>query len=458
MNQGTSSSSGGHAARSGFGRSLEGQAVSGPVLRTPLREIRARRLVDLELRRLEGPVLRSVRRRLAGENVFLPEPDLQDAYNQAWHGVYQATTRGAKVESLKGLLVSITWKRAIDSYRQRKEAMHTEAVLEEHPVELDIAERIDDRQKLERLVRRLAERLNARERRGVTLCLLQGYTRPEAAGRLGMSQPAFQKVMDSATRKLARVVAGINARGCGGDEWARLLRTFAFGTLEEANRDYERVVRHLQECDACERYVTALRALGAFLPPIVPFGPMAGGLVGFLRRSLSPAGHGARAASRVGRPAGVSGVGGVSTSAGTGGSGLVGLLGGGIAKSIAVLAASLAVAGVAVKGLEHHSVSNAQASSPSSSTRLAGEPVQSGRRPRPEAQRPKRRRHRHHAKRWHHLAAVRVATTANVSEVRSVERPPVTAASAPTSSEASGSSSQEEPSSEFTFESSTRSK
>lgn len=51
--------------------------------------LRARALAEANLRKLERPVLRAVRRRLASEHVSLPVPDLEAAYNQGWQGVYE---------------------------------------------------------------------------------------------------------------------------------------------------------------------------------------------------------------------------------------------------------------------------------------------------------------------------------------------------------------------------------
>jgi hypothetical protein len=48
----------------------------------------------------------------------------------------------------------------------------------------------------------------------------------------------MERVMDNATKKLSRVIASIEARGCGDDEWARLMRTYALGLLSEDDRDY----------------------------------------------------------------------------------------------------------------------------------------------------------------------------------------------------------------------------
>ncbi|MGH2912699.1 MAG: RNA polymerase sigma factor, partial [Solirubrobacteraceae bacterium] len=106
----------------------------------------------------------------------------------------------------------------------RKEGLFTDGPLKEHYADnSDLVEQVDDRRKVARLVGRMVGRLNEKERNAVALCVLHGYTRPEAAKLLGESEPAFQKIMDRASRKIAGFVVGIDARGCGDDEWARLL-------------------------------------------------------------------------------------------------------------------------------------------------------------------------------------------------------------------------------------------
>ena len=64
--------------------------------------MRARNLAEANLRKLEGHVLSAVRSLLARERVELPDPDLEAAYNQGWHGVCQMVVRGEEIENLNG--------------------------------------------------------------------------------------------------------------------------------------------------------------------------------------------------------------------------------------------------------------------------------------------------------------------------------------------------------------------
>lgn len=208
---------------------------------------RAEGVLDGNYRRLEGEVIRSVGGRLGARMISLDRVDIEEAYNQAWNGVYQLMARGQSVENLAGLLVDVTYKRSLDAFRQRREAHYAEVDLEGHVVEVDLASEVDDQQKIHGLVARLKGRLNDNERRAVTLCVLHGYTRPEAAKMLGFKEAAFQKIMDGATKKIAMIVAGMEARGCGDEEWASALRAFALGVISESDRDYRRVAAHISE-------------------------------------------------------------------------------------------------------------------------------------------------------------------------------------------------------------------
>jgi len=321
---------------------------------------RAEAVANANLRTLERPVLRAVENRLRSENITLADPDLQAAYNQAWHGVYQAIAQGRQVENLTGLLIDITYKRSVDIYRQRHEAMHGEADLENHAVDVDLAERLDDQRKIDRLIERLKDRLNSNERNAVTLCVLHGYKRGEAAARLGIEETAFQKIMDSATKKIAVIVTGMQARGCGGEEWARALRAFALGVMSEEHPDHHRIAEHIDQCASCGRYVMGLRGLAAVLPPIGPPLAPVGALLAALHKLFAP-GHGAATmgASTAQTTATVAGTTGVGSTAASGG-GLAGVLGGGAVKA-AVLVAGIAAAGtISVHvAVSHHSSSHA---------------------------------------------------------------------------------------------------
>lgn len=244
--------------------------------------------MDANYEALKEVVLRSVRGRLLARGVRLDWIDLEAAYNHAWHGVCQAVARGGHARNLPGLLVDVTDKRAIDIYRQRNEALYADADVESQAVEVDLAKRVDDQQKIELLVERLKDCLNDVQRRAVALCVLQGYTRAEAARILGMNEAAFGKVMDRAIKRIAGVAAAMEPRGCGDDEWGRALRSYALGAMSEDSPDYARVATHIRGCASCKRYVMGLRGLAVLLPPLGRPGHGWAAPLSYLRRFFAP--------------------------------------------------------------------------------------------------------------------------------------------------------------------------
>jgi DNA-directed RNA polymerase specialized sigma24 family protein len=327
-----------------------------PRLASRSAEARARATVERHYGELEDRVLRAVRRKLNARNIPFDDSDLREAYGLAWHGLYEQLRGDARIDSLTAMLVTITFRRAIDEYRHahpHRPPARTVAAAQHDPLELD--ELVDDRLRLERLVAGLRERLDERERAAAALCLIHGYTRAEAAALLGLSAPRMNKLMDRVTAKIAGVVAAIDARGCGGPEWTRLLRAHAFGQLAPDARDHPRVLAHLDACASCRRYVLCLRGLAAVAPPSLLPLPRGGG--GRLHRFLGRLrAHGRGALGRVhggGVGGGVGGAGGSAGGgssggvggAGGGGSGLLGTLGGGtLAKGAAVVVAVGAIA------------------------------------------------------------------------------------------------------------------
>ncbi|HXC45402.1 MAG TPA: sigma-70 family RNA polymerase sigma factor [Solirubrobacteraceae bacterium] len=236
-------------------------------------------------------ILRSVNGRLRVEGIkTLNRQDLEVAYNEGWQGVTQHIVQGRPLTSLAGLLFTMVHRRAIDIYRAKQEGRRVEMDLEQQAVDADLADRADDHEKLTRLLGRLKDRLNDKERRAVTLCVLHGYKRPEAADLLGIDRVVFERIMDGATKKMAGVVASIEARGCGGDEWSRLMRAYALGLLSEDEPDYQRAQAHVDgpdPCEACCRYVRGLRGLAAVLPPLLPPGLLEGHDAGSVLAHLS---------------------------------------------------------------------------------------------------------------------------------------------------------------------------
>ncbi|MGA2163143.1 MAG: sigma-70 family RNA polymerase sigma factor [Solirubrobacteraceae bacterium] len=324
-------------------------------------EQQAERAANKHYRALQGEVLGVVRYRLAARKMHLDESDLEEAYCQAWHGVCETIKQGEPVSNLTGLLIEISWRRTVDLYRELRPGQRVDLKVDEHLVGLDVDAQLDDRIKFKRFVALVRGRLSPRECEAVSLCVIHGYSRPEAAKLLGLTRRQMEKLMDGATKKIGGIVASISTRGCGGDEWSRLIRSYALGLIAEDDRDYPRAVAHIAECEACQRYVDGLRGLAAFLPPIVPFGPFAdaghgASLLEHLARLLR-AGHGriagpGSALRTAGAGAGTGASAGAAGS--TGGGSLLSTLGTGtITKGVIVVAGATALV-LATHNDSHH--------------------------------------------------------------------------------------------------------
>jgi DNA-directed RNA polymerase specialized sigma24 family protein len=303
---------------------------------------------------LKEEVLRAVGGKLRSKGMSMISQDLEVAYNEAWHQLTQHIIRGKPVTSLVGLLYKMTYSRAVDIYRSPQERRRVDLDLEQHRVETDIAEQLDDQEKLTRLLGRLKDRLNDKERNAVTLCTLHGYTRPEAADKLGIDRIVFERIMDGATKKMSGIVASIEARGCGEKEWADLMLAYAHHQLDEDDKDYPRAWAHVDgpdPCEACRRYVNGLRGLAAVMPPLLPPGLLVGHEAGVLAH-LAKFFEGGHVGSGASAALGASGTG------ATGGAATVAL--GGTATKAVLLAgaAALSIAGAAAVATHHSGASH----------------------------------------------------------------------------------------------------
>ena len=316
---------------------------------------RAEWTAQAHYRSLEKEVVGVVGRRLSARNMRLDSSDLEEAYCLAWHGVYEEIRRGTEIANLTGMLVEITWRRAVDAYRDLQTGQHADVDIDAHGVEVDLDEQLDDQQKLQRFIKRLKRRLSRQECQAVSLCLIHGYSRPEARELLGIEdEERMQKLMDRAMRKIGRIVAGIDARGCGGDEWACMLRAYALGLLGEDERDHRRAREHIDECGSCRRYVMGLRGLVAIVPPVgLPLMPVGGhetSILAHLGRLFG--GHSSASATAS------SGLQGTATAGGAGaagaGAGAIGSLGGAKVAAVLVVAAVAGAAAIHVSDTHHH--------------------------------------------------------------------------------------------------------
>ena len=256
----------------------------------------AEKTVNEHYHELQAEVTTTVRHRLLARKMRLDESDLEEAYCQAWNGVCESIKQGKPVSNLTGMLVEITWRRAVDTYRELRPGQRAELDVEEPTIDLDLDAQLDDRIKFKRFITQVRSRLNPRECEAVSLCVIHGYPRAEAAKLMGLKRRQIEKLMDSATKKIGGIITGIAARGCGSEEWARLMRSYALGLIAEDDRDYPRAAQHVAQCAACNRYVNGLRGLSAVLPPALPIGPLLpvghnSGILSHLERIVRAASH-----------------------------------------------------------------------------------------------------------------------------------------------------------------------
>jgi RNA polymerase sigma factor (sigma-70 family) len=307
-----------------------------------LRRYRAERMLQRDFQALRGQVLGTVSGRLGAGGLSLDRSDLEACYAQAWQGLYAATLGGEEIDNARAWLVLITYRRAIEELRSRR---GRDAQLDGEPShEPGLEGAIDDRERLSQLIEGMRARLDAREREAAALCYLQGYSRSQAAARMGISETRMRKVMEGSgrgeagvSRKVGAIVETIR-QGTFCEEQGSLMRALAFGVLDPEGERYGLAMLHHRRCPACRRYVASLRGAAAILPPVLTLpGHGAGGLAG-----LAGLGHhgaaglsGAGASTGSGASAGALGASAVAGGGGAaGGSWLLG--GAGLGAKLAV--------------------------------------------------------------------------------------------------------------------------
>src|SRR5579871_958254 len=238
-----------------------------------LRTYRAERLLERDFHALRGQVLRIVRARLQARGDSPDRADLDACYALAWQGLYGAALRGEEVGKPLAWLALVTYRRAVEELRLRQ---HRDAEPDaQPPFEPDLAAELDDRMRLRRLLEGMRCRLDLREREAAALCYLQGYSRAQAARRMGISATRMRKLMEGRGAGEAGVAAkvGVLVRtisdGDFCEQQASLMRAFAFGVLDPDGERYRIAAAHLDDCPACRRHVASLRGLAVALPPVL---------------------------------------------------------------------------------------------------------------------------------------------------------------------------------------------
>jgi DNA-directed RNA polymerase specialized sigma24 family protein len=289
-------------------------------------------VIGAEYDAFKDEVTRTVVGKLGASKIRFAELDMDGFYNQAWYGLYTKLQDGQQVENRKGLLVQMTYRRAIDEYRTlHPDRQADPVILETLGAENPIEETMDQQQEFKHFVEGMRSELNQRELQAATLCYVYGMSRPEAAEQVGVRPKRMEKIMDGVSRKMRPVLASIK-EGTWCEDRAVLINQFALGALDPDSSEYGEAVDHLEGCPGCRRHVMGTRGLTAVtIPSALMLFALTGAAVG-----AGAAGAAAASAGGSSAAAGGSSAGGVAA----GGAGA----GAGAAQIAAVVAAIAAVA------------------------------------------------------------------------------------------------------------------
>lgn len=303
--------------------------MSSPTLAT-----RADQLIADEYDAFKDDVTRTVAGKLGASKIRFAELDMDGFYNQAWYGLYTKLQDGQQIENRKGLLVQMTYRRAIDEYRtlhpdRQADPVLLETIGAENPIE----ETMDQQQEFKHFVEGMRSELNQRELQAATLCYVYGMSRPEAAEQVGVRPKRMEKIMDEVSRKMRPVLASIR-EGTWCEDRAVLINQFALGALDPESDEYREAVDHLDGCPGCRRHVLGTRGMTAVTIPSA-----------LMLFALTGAAVGAGAAGAAAASGGSAAAGGSSAGGGAAAGG-----GAGIAGAAQIAAVVAAVAAVAAGG------------------------------------------------------------------------------------------------------------
>ncbi len=226
-------------------------------------------VLERDYGRLKGETLRAVGSKLRTAGVSYPEQDVEACYNQAWHALYDRLAAGEAVANVPGFLVEVTYRRAIDDIRRLRPAERADLDAASFSgVEDDTVDRLDDQRRLREFVEGLREELGERERMAACLCYVHGYSRPEAARAMGLSEGRMKKVMDQVSKAVGRLTHEIQSgTRCAGR--ASQNKAYALGLLDAGGERHATVRAHLDECPSCRTDVLRLRGLASVAPPVL---------------------------------------------------------------------------------------------------------------------------------------------------------------------------------------------
>ena len=207
---------------------------------------------------MKGEVIRSLRAKLSRRGLRIDSADLEAFYNDAWITMHEALCRGALTEASGGFLVEVAFRRTIDEIRRTRPRLRDDrADVDRLGGAEDPVEAIDNRDKIRVYLEALGQ-VSARGRKALILCKLHGYTRPAAAGLMGIPPKRMEKIMDEAQAKLRSSIAAIeDGRWC--DRYKSPLGALAVRFHDEKEKRYRSTIAHLRACPACRAELHSLR-------------------------------------------------------------------------------------------------------------------------------------------------------------------------------------------------------
>ncbi len=394
-------------------------------------------IIGAEYEDFKDEVVRSAAGKLASSKIHFSDLDMDGFYNQAWYGLYTKLQDGESIDNRKGLLVQMTYRRAIDEYRTlHPDRQADPVVLETVGVENPIEETLDQQRQFREFVEGMRSGLNQRELQAATLCYVYGLSRPEAAEQVGVRPKRMEKIMDEVSRKLRPMLATIK-EGEWCEDRAVLINQFALGALEPDSDEYREAAAHLEHCSGCRRHVLGTRGLTAVtIPSALMLLALTSGAAAVAGGTAVAAGAGGG-----GSAAGAGGAGaGASAGAGAG-------AGVGVAQVAAIVAtvAAVAAGGAVVSGKVGGGGDNGSSSGTSSqsaaSAGAASSPAVSGKPAKKKAEKKKAKRK---AKKKAKAASATASAPAPVAETPAQTAPQQTTPAPSAPSDQSSESASEE--------------
>jgi RNA polymerase sigma factor (sigma-70 family) len=227
----------------------------------------AERLIEREYEPLKAETLRSLAGKLRARGIRCPDEDLDAYYNQAWHALYTQISSGAEIDNPGGFLVQVGFRRAIDDFRRvRPDERVDLETADLAGAEQDVVQQLEDQRRLREFAEALRDELGERERVAASLCYIHGYTRPEAAKLMGISERRMQKVMDAVSKAVGRITRDIDD-GNRCEARASTNKAYALGLLDPEGERHAATRAHLDECPGCRTDVIRMRGLAIIAPP-----------------------------------------------------------------------------------------------------------------------------------------------------------------------------------------------